>query len=76
MSWSKSGDRAYAIWRATQLGNALTGLGTWAGSPTTAVIGAMNNVIHALGWKGWLGHVLLLRRPITPDEAKKWDATL
>ena len=74
LTWDKAADAVKLYWNGSQSGSTITGLGTWAGTPATSLIGAATTV-PANVWDGWLAHGMLLNKAATPAEmlqVAKW----
>lgn len=70
MTWSDSGDAMIAYINGAQTGATQTGIGTGSANnlvTTTSCIGA-GSTTPTLIWHGWIAHVALWNRPLTPTE--------
>jgi hypothetical protein len=67
ITWSKSGDAVKVYLSGTQIGGTQTGLGTFAGSLTRAIIGAVTTTPGQV-WDGNLAHAAIWTRALTASE--------
>lgn len=68
ISWSDSGGRVRVYRNGEQTGGDQTGLGTWAGTVATSLIGA--GAVADQVWNGWIGGVGLINREPTALEVR------
>jgi hypothetical protein len=67
LTWSASADEVRAYYNGAQTGATQVGLGAWAGVPSRTIAGA-STVAPVAPWSGYLDHVALWDRPLTPAE--------
>ncbi len=67
VTWNKAADRAIGYYDGGQSGTTQTGLGTWVGALTTALIGA-STITPTFVWKGRSAHVALFNRALSAAE--------
>lgn len=65
---SKVADQLIGYINGVAVAAATTGLGTYAGALTSAVIGATDAVVPANYWNGWLAHIAIWSAPLTAAE--------
>ena len=65
-SWSKTADQLFFRYNGAPTAVAVTGLGTWTGTPVTLRIAAATSGAQ---WTGWLADWVFTNRPITDAEA-------
>ncbi|MBN1679580.1 MAG: LamG domain-containing protein [Anaerolineae bacterium] len=70
---SASANELRWYWNGTQYGSTITGLGTWSGAITLAVIGAMNTTPDC-PWLGGIAHVALWDTALSADQIAKLAA--
>ena len=70
LTWSAIADQVIAYWDGVQEGAIMGALGVWAGllAAATTNIGCYNNAGPSEVWNGWLAHVPLWDRALTPAE--------
>lgn len=67
LSWNKAQDRVIAYLNGAQVGATQTGLGVWAGTPSTMVLGA-GNTSPLQPWAGDLAHTAIWAKELTGAE--------
>ncbi len=67
LTWSKAADQVKVYIDGSQSGATITGLGAWAGTPTTTIIGAANATPTSV-WNGYLAHAAVWTTPLSAAE--------